>query len=108
MRDQFAYDPAREGIPTLQSERITQVHRPSWDQVGAFRELEEVTKGKKLFNDRAVQRLEDDRHEIVALGTFDLFEGLDVVVLGTVHDREDFGNEAGFIAGPLASGTIIS
>jgi hypothetical protein len=65
--------------------------------------------GKKgLFNDRAVKRLEDDGHEIVALGAFDLFECLDVVVLRAVHDRKDLGDEASFIAGPLACGTAIS
>ena len=61
-----------------------------------------------LLYDGSVKCLEDDRDEIVTLGTFDLFEGLDVVVLGAVHDREDLGNEAGFTAGPLASGTVIS
>ena len=61
-----------------------------------------------LLDDRAVKRFKDDRDEIVTLGTFDLLEGLDVVVLGAVHDRENLGNEAGFTAGPLASGTVIS
>ena len=61
-----------------------------------------------LLDDRAVKCLEDDRNEIVALGAFDLLESLDVVVLGAVHDREDLGNEAGFTAGPLTCGTVIS
>ena len=61
-----------------------------------------------LLYDGSVKCLEDDRDEIVTLGTFDLFEGLDVVVLGAVHDREDLGNEAGFTAGPLTCGTVIS
>ena len=39
-----------------------------------------------LFDDGAVKCLEDDRDEIVTLGAFDLFEGLDVVVFGAVHD----------------------
>ena len=51
---------------------------------------------------------EDDRYEIVTLGAFDLLESLDIIVFGAVHDREDFGNKAGFIAGPLASGAVIS
>ncbi len=34
----------------------------------------------------------------MALRAFDLFEGLDVVVFGAVHDREDFGHEMGFIS----------
>ena len=63
--------------------------------------------GEGLLDDRAVKRFEDDRNKIVALGAFDLLEGLDVVVFGAVHDREDLGNEAGFTAGPLASGTVI-
>ena len=63
---------------------------------------------KSSLDDRAVKCFEDDGHEIVTLGAFDLFEGLDVVVFGAVHDREDLGNEAGFTAGPLASGTVIS
>lgn len=61
----------------------------------------------RLFYDGSVQRFEDDRHEIVTLGAFDLLEGLDIVVLGTVHDRENLCNEAGFTSGPLARGTII-
>ena len=63
---------------------------------------------EELLDDRAVKRFKNDRHKIVALGTFDLLERLDVVVFGAVHDREDFGNEAGFTAGPLASGTVVS
>jgi hypothetical protein len=63
---------------------------------------------KGLLDDRTVKRLEDDRDEVVTLGALDLLEGLDVVVFGAVHDREDLGNEAGFTAGPLASGTVIS
>ena len=44
----------------------------------------------------------------MALGAFDLLESLDIIVLGAVHDREDLGNEAGFTAGPLTCGTVIS
>ena len=44
----------------------------------------------------------------MALGAFDLLEGLDVVVFGAVHDREDLGDEACFTAGPLTCGTVIS
>ena len=40
--------------------------------------------------------------------TFDLFKGLDVIMLGAIHDRENLGDEAGFTAGPLTSGTVIS
>jgi len=64
--------------------------------------------GEGLLDDRAVKRLEDDRDEIMTLGAFDLFEGLDIFVLGAVHDREDLGNKAGFTAGPLTSGTAVS
>ena len=48
----------------------------------------------ELFCDGPIKCFEDDRHEIVTLGAFDLLEGLDVVVLGSVHDRKDLGNEA--------------
>ena len=48
----------------------------------------------ELLNDRAVKRFENDRHKVVALGAFDLLEGLDVVVLGAVHDREYLGDKA--------------
>ena len=65
-------------------------------------------RGEGLLDDRAVKRLKDDRHKIVTLGTLDLLESLDVVVLGAVHDREDLGNEAGLTAGPLTSGTVVS
>jgi hypothetical protein len=61
-----------------------------------------------LLDDRAVKRLEDDGHEIMTLRALDLFEGLDVVVFWAVHDRKDLGDEAGFTAGPLACGTVIS
>jgi len=30
----------------------------------------------------------------VTFGAFDLLEGLDIIVLGPVHDGEDFGDEA--------------
>ncbi len=53
-----------------------------------------VGRKEGLLDDRAVKRFEDDRDEVVALGTFDLLEGLDVIVFGAVHDREDLGNEA--------------
>ncbi len=54
----------------------------------------EACQPAELLNDRAVQRFEDDRYEIVTLGTFDLLEGLDVFVFGAVHDREYLGDEA--------------
>ena len=63
---------------------------------------------RRLLDDGSVQRFEDDRHKVVTFGAFDLFESLDVVVLGAVHDREDLGDEAGFAAGPLTGGTVIS
>ena len=63
---------------------------------------------RRLLDDGSVQCLEDDRHKIVTLGAFDLLKSLDVVVLGAVHDREDLGDEAGFAAGPLTGGTVIS
>ena len=44
----------------------------------------------------------------MTFGAFDLLEGLDVVMFGAVHDRKDLGNEAGFTAGPLARGTVVS
>ena len=43
----------------------------------------------------------------MALGAFDLFEGLDIVVLGTVHDGENFGHEMGLISRPMAACTGI-
>ena len=57
--------------------------------------------------DRSVKCFEDDRDEVVTLGTFDLFEGLDVVVFGAVHDGEDLGDEGVFATGPLAGLTHI-
>ena len=44
----------------------------------------------------------------MALGTLDLLEGLDIIVFGAVHDREDLGHEACFTARPLTRGTVIS
>ncbi len=63
---------------------------------------------EELLYDGPIECFEDNRDEVVTLGAFDLLESLDVVVLGAVHDREDLGNEAGFTAGPLARGTVIS
>ena len=39
----------------------------------------------------------------MTLRTFDLFEGLDIVVLGAVHDGENFGHEMGFITRPMTA-----
>jgi hypothetical protein len=39
----------------------------------------------------------------VALRALDLLEGLDVFVLGAVHDGQDFRDEVRFIAGPVAA-----
>ena len=43
----------------------------------------------------------------MTLRTFDLFEGLDVVVLGAVHNGENFGHEMAFISRPMAACTGI-
>lgn len=43
----------------------------------------------------------------MTLGAFDLFKRLDVVVLGTVHDREDFGHKMRLIPGPMTAGACI-
>ncbi len=42
--------------------------------------------GERLFSEGAVERFENNRHEVVALGALDLLEGLNVVLLGAVHD----------------------
>jgi hypothetical protein len=44
----------------------------------------------------------------MTFGAFDLLKSLDIIMFGTVHDREDLSDEASFTAGPLASGTVIS
>jgi hypothetical protein len=61
-----------------------------------------------LLRDGTVEGLEDDRYEVVAFGAFDLLEGLDIVMLGAVHDAEDFGDEFVFFPRPLASRTHVS
>lgn len=50
------------------------------------------------FDDGSVKCLKDDRNEIMALGTFDLFESLDVIVFGPVHNGEYLCHETGFTA----------
>ena len=55
------------------------------------------------LSDGAVQGFKNDCYEVVALGAFDLLEGLNILVLGTVHDGENFGGEVGFISGPLTT-----
>jgi len=69
--------------------------------------VQKIENVRGLFDDRAVKRFENDSDEILTLGAFDLLEGLDVVVLGAVHDGENFGDEMGFTAGPLTGGTNI-
>ncbi len=66
------------------------------------------TVGAALFNDRSVERLENDGDEIVALGALDLLEGLNIVVLRPVHDGKNFGDETLLAAGPLTGGTNVS
>ena len=44
----------------------------------------------------------------MAAWAFDLLEGLDVVVLGPVHNAEDLGRKLGFFAGPLTGCASIS
>lgn len=61
----------------------------------------------KLLSDTAVEGFKDNRHEIVTLGTFDLFEGLDVFILGAVHDGKNFSNKMRFIPGPLTTRTCV-
>ena len=43
----------------------------------------------------------------MALRAFDLLEGLDVLVFGAVHDREDLGDEMSFIPGPMTARTCV-
>ena len=63
---------------------------------------------KALLNDGPVKCFEDDRHEVMTFGAFDLPESLNIVMFGAVHNRKYLGDEASFTAGPLASGTVIS
>ena len=51
--------------------------------------------------------LEDNRNEVVAFGTFDLLEGLNILVFGAVHDGKDFCGKMLFIARPMTTGTGI-
>ena len=44
----------------------------------------------------------------MTFGAFDLFESLDIIMFGAVHDRENLSDEASFTTGPLAGGTVIS
>ena len=39
----------------------------------------------------------------MAFGAFDLLEGLDVLMLGAVHDGKNFRDEMGFIARPMTT-----
>ena len=61
-----------------------------------------------LLYDGSIKCFKDDRYEVMTLGAFDLFESLDIIVFGTVHDRENLSDEASLAAGPLTSGTVIS
>ena len=64
-------------------------------------------KNGRLFGDCAVQSFEYNSHEVMAFGAFDLLEGLDVLLLRPVHDREDLCHEVRFIARPLTAGAVI-
>ena len=72
--------------------------------------LTKASKGRQetLLYDGPIKCFKDDRHEVMTFGAFDLFESLDIIMFGTIHDREDLSDEARFTAGPLASGTVIS
>jgi hypothetical protein len=61
----------------------------------------------KLFSDGAVQCFKDNRDKVMTFGAFDLFKGLDVLMLGAVHNRQDFSYKMGFIARPLTARTRI-
>ena len=54
--------------------------------------------GWRLFGDCAVESFEYNGHKIVALGAFDLLEGLNVFLLGAVHDGKNLGHEVRFIS----------
>jgi len=56
-----------------------------------------------LFHGRSAQRLKDNRHKRLALRALDLFEGLDILMLGTVHDTQDFGEELAFVSRPMTA-----
>ena len=60
-----------------------------------------------LFGDGPVEGLKNDGHKVVTLGAFDLLEGLDVFVLGAVHNGENLRDEVSFIPGPMATGACI-
>ncbi len=60
-----------------------------------------------LFRQRPIQRFKNDGDQIVALGAFDLFEGLNIIVFGAVHDGKNFRDEMSFVSGPLATGTSV-
>ena len=55
----------------------------------------------ELFGESAVQCFKHNGDEGAALGAFNLFECLNVVVFGTVHDGKNFGREFRFVSGPL-------
>ena len=49
-----------------------------------------VIEARGLFGDCSVKGFEYNGYEIVALWTFDLFKRLNVFLLRTVHNRENF------------------
>ncbi len=57
--------------------------------------------------DGPVKGLKNDGHQVVALGAFDLLEGLNVLVFGPVHDGKNFCDEMDFIPGPVTARTRV-
>ena len=61
----------------------------------------------QLFCDGAVERFKNDGDQIMTFGAFNLFEGLNVVMFGAVHNRKDFRDKTGFFSRPVTSRTSI-
>jgi hypothetical protein len=75
--------------------------------VSTLWENDGIKYGEVLFDHLSVECLEDDGHQVVTFGALNLFERLDVFVLGPVHDRKDFGDEVGFVARPVTARTSV-
>ena len=54
-----------------------------------------------LFDGTAAQCLKNNRDEGLTLRAFDLLEGLDIVVLGAVHNTQDLSHKLAFISRPM-------
>lgn len=60
-----------------------------------------------LSNQRTIECFEDNGDKVMTIGTFDLFESLNIIVLGAVGDAQYLCDKFRIISCPIARGAGI-